>query len=39
MGWDYYTYMAQPAFFIVEIVESMIAEDKVKEIRESSSNK
>ena len=38
MGWDYYTYMAQPAFFIEEILLIMNQESQ-KERRETSKTK
>jgi len=39
MGWDYHTYLAQPAFFIDEIVECMQAEDHVKNVKQAQLNK
>jgi len=34
MGWDYFTYKAQPAFFIAEIFDCMNAEQTAKKINE-----
>jgi len=33
MGWDYFTFMSQPTFFIEEILESMNADNKCKEAK------
>jgi hypothetical protein len=33
MGWDYFTYISQPSFFIAEIIDCMQAEDIVKKLR------
>jgi hypothetical protein len=33
MGWDYYTYMSQPAFFIDEIMDCIYAEEAAKKIK------
>ncbi len=38
MGWDFYTYNAQPAFFIEEIVDCMQAEDKAELIKQAKDN-
>lgn len=33
MGWDYWTYMAQPSHFIQDILTCMEAEDTAKQIK------
>lgn len=33
MGWDYYTYRAQPAFFIEEIIACMRTEQRFHDIK------
>jgi hypothetical protein len=38
MGWDYYTFKNQPAFFIQEIAICIDAENKVKAINNSKIN-
>lgn len=35
MGWDYFTFNSQPAFFINEISECMEAEDKAETIKQA----
>lgn len=30
MGWDYYTYMSQPVFFLEAVKDFMIKEQKAK---------
>jgi hypothetical protein len=33
MGWDYFTYLSQPSFFIDEIIDCINAEETVKGIK------
>lgn len=37
MGWDYYTYMKQPPFFIEEILIFMLQENNSKKVQDSRS--
>jgi hypothetical protein len=33
MGWDYFTYMSQPSFFISEIVDCINAEEMAQSVK------
>jgi len=39
MGWDYYTYNAQPAFFVEQIADCINAEEKSQKIKEAKQQK
>jgi len=39
MGWDYFTFNSQPAFFVEEIASCMEAEDKVRIIKSNPNGK